>query len=242
MLTRTIALIFLTIPLAAGDLTSRIVTVTETKALDAAPSGTLHLENSRGEVTIEGWDQPRVQITVVKSTTGLFRATDPAERDAAAHLLDHAQVKSERSGDEILISTQVPRSDRGRLIIDYHINAPRASKIVIGAASGGVYITGMAGDIQASLKQGELTLVLPGTAGYGIHARAKFGEVYSALDGGSGGNDQRHHLLGHSLETGEGVSTAPNPTAGAPAPAHKLHLRVGFGDIAITKAFAAPAS
>src|SRR5580700_5301929 len=137
--------ISMAVPLAAGDLSTQIVTVSETKTLDAAPAGTLHLENSWGAVNIEGWDQPRVEITVIKSTTGLFRASEAAQRDAGTHLLEHAQIKSDRNGDEILISTQVPRRDRAALNVLYNIRAPRGSKIVIDR--GGVYITGMAGDM-----------------------------------------------------------------------------------------------
>jgi hypothetical protein len=213
------------IPLAAGDLSSQIVTVTETKTLDAAPAGTLHLENSRGAVNIEGWDQPRVEITVIKSTTGLFHAPD-----AARHLLEHAQIKSDRNGDEILISTLVPRHDRGELEIQYSIKAPRESKIVIDRGNGSVYVMGMAGDMQANMGQGQITLTLPENAEYAIDARAKAGEVYSDSDGDSGGKNQRHHLLGHGFTKGPATS------------AHKLYLRVCFGDIVITKAYTKHAS
>jgi hypothetical protein len=221
--------ISMAIPLAAGNLSTQIVTVSETRTLDAAPAGTLRLENSRGAVNIEGWDQPRVEITVIKSTTGLFRASDSAQRDAATHLLEHAQIKSDRNGDEILISTQVARRDRGALNVLYHIKAPRDSKIVING-NGGVYVTGMAGDMQVNMGQGQITLTLPENAEYSVDARAKAGEVYSDSDGGSGGKEQRHHLLGKGLKGG--------PTT----PAHKLYLRVCFGDIVIAKAYTKHAS
>ncbi len=207
------------IPLAAGDLSTQIVRVSDTKTMDAAPAGTLHLENSRGAVNIEGWDQPRVEITVIKSTTGLFHASDAARR-----LLEHAQIKSDRKGDEILISTQIPRRNRGELKVQYFIKAPRESKILIDRGNGGVYVTGMAGDMQATLEQGQITLTLPENAEYGIDARAKAGDVYADTDRDSG-KEQRHHLLGHSL------------TGGPASPAHKLYLRVCFGDIVITKAY-----
>ena len=208
------------IPLTAGSLSTQIVTVSETKTLDAAPAGTVHLENSWGTVNIEGWDQPRVEITVIKSTTGLFRASEAVQRDAGTHLLEHAQIKSERNGDEILISTQVPRRDRAALNVLYNIRAPRGSKIVIDRGNGGVYITGMAGDMQAGMGQGQIILTLPENVEYGVNARAKAGEVYSDSEG----REQRHHLLGHSF------------TGGPSTPTHKLYLRVCYGDIVITKA------
>lgn len=202
--------ISMAVPLAAGSLSTQIVTVSETKTLDAAPAGTLHLENSRGAVNIEGWDQPRVEITVIKSTTGLFRASDSAQRDAATHLLEHAQIKSERKGDEILISTQVPRRDRGTLKVLYQIKAPRDSKIVING-NGGVYVLGMAGDIQATMQQGQITLTLAENAEYSVDARATFGEVYWEFDG----QGQRHHLLGHSF-VGPSVSGGASAATQAP--------------------------
>lgn len=204
------------IPLAAGDLSSQVVRVSETKTLDAAPAGTLHLENSRGTVNIEGWDQPRVEITVIKSTTGLFRASDAARR-----LMEQAHIKSDRNGDEILISTQIPRHDRGELKVQYDIKAPRDSKIVIDRGNGSVYVAGMAGDIDTTLRQGQLTLVLPENAEYSVDARAKLGDVYWEVDG----QEQRHHFLGHSF------------TNGPATPTHKLYLRVCFGDIMIAKAY-----
>jgi hypothetical protein len=213
--------ILMAIPLAAADLSSQIVRVSETQTLDAARAGTLHLENSRGAVNIEGWDQPRVEITVIKSTTGLFHASD-----AATHLLDHAHIKSDRNGDEILISTQVPRHDRDELRVQYYIKAPRDSKIVIDRGNGSVYVAGMAGDIDTTLKQGQLTLILPENAEYSIDARAKIGDVYWEVDG----QEQRHHFLGHGF------------TNGPATPAHKLYLRVCYGDIMIAKAYTKHAS
>lgn len=203
--------ISMVVPLAAGDLSTQIVRTSEKKTLDAAPSGTLHLENARGAVNIEGWDQATVEITVIKSTTGLFRASDAAQRDAATHLQEHAQVTSERKGDEILISTQVPRRDRGALEVMYYIRAPRDSKIVING-NGGVYVIGMTGDIQANMQHGEITLTLPENAEYGVDARATFGEVYWGVDG----QGERHHLLGHSFV---GATVSSNPSAATQGPA-----------------------
>jgi len=259
------------VPLTAGDLSTQIVRTSETKTLDAAPAGTLHLENPRGAVNIEGWDQPRVEITVIKSTTGVFRASDPGRRDAATHLLEHARIKADRNGDEILISTQVPRRDRGALKVLYYVKAPRDSKIVIDRGNGGVYIIGMAGDIQANMRQGQITLTLPENAVYSVDARATFGEVYGEFDG----QGERRHLLGHSFV---GPSVSGGPSTATPAPVqtvpirvtnsvdgveqaprqinvpvvpdstkaqsdqHRLHLNVYFGDIVITKAYTKHAS
>ena len=198
----------------ADDLSKQVVRVSETKTLDAAVSGTLHFENSRGEVNIEGWDQPKVEITVVRSTEGLYRVSDPAQRDAAKQLLDRIQIQSERRGDETAISTQVSPRDRRKasreVIVEYDIKAPRDSKVVIDAGNGGVYVTGITGDMNATMKQGQLTLALPENAEYSIDARAKIGNVYWEGDG----QEQRHHLFGHSFASGHSSSSGHSSLSG----------------------------
>lgn len=250
----------------ADDLSKQVLRVSETKMLDAAASGTLHLENSRGEVNIEGWDQPRVEITVIRSTGGVYRVSDPAQRDAAKQSLDRVQIQSERHGDETVISTQVAPRDRRKVnrevIVEYDVKAPRDSKIVIDAGNGGVYVTGIAGDMDATMKQGQLTLALPDPSKYDVDAKAKIGGVYWEGDG----HEERHHFWGHSFVSEHSVGDGPSAAGqtvpvtvtssvdGVEAsqrinvpvvpdntkPRHKLHLTVGYGDIVIMKAYGWP--
>jgi hypothetical protein len=247
-----------TAPLRADDLSKQVVRVTETKTVDAAPSGTIHLHSFRGQVNIEGWDQPRVEVTVVKSTAGFYRTSDPKQNDGAKQLLDSVKIQSELHGNETVIAADIPQHGRRKLnrevLVEYDIKAPRDSKIVIDSGDGGLYVTGMAGDIDATLKQGQLTLVLPENAGYTIDARARIGGVYWEGDG----QEQRHHLFGHSFVSGQS-SAAPQaagqtvpitvtPSVGGveqpsqrinvPVVQHKLHLNVCYGDIMITKEYA----
>jgi hypothetical protein len=190
-------------PISAGDLSKPTASVSSTETLPAA--GTVRVEDPRGELSIEGWDQPQVEITVKKS----------------GRLVEHAQIKSERRGEEIVISTDIPKHDRRDVNVEYKIKAPRDSKIVISQAEGGVYVTGIAGDIDASVHRGQITLSLPENAAYKIDAHTKLGSVYSEFDG----NDKRRHLFSHDFD-----GTANTPT-------RQLNLRVVFGDIVILKAY-----
>lgn len=167
------------------------------ETLDAA--GTIHLDHPRGQVYIEAWEQAKVEISVIGSEA------------------DH--VKSERRGDEIVISTQVPAHVKGNWELTYTIKAPRDSKIVIDRGVGGVYVTGIAGDIDASVRHGQITLGVPGSAEYKVEAHAKLGDVYSELKG----EDKRRHLFNHDF------------SGGADNAAHKLNLRDDCGDIVIQK-------
>jgi hypothetical protein len=92
--------------------------------------------------------------------------------------------------------------------------------LIIRHGSGGVIVENVAGDIDATASSGVILLQVPAAAQYSVDAQSKSGgDIYSELTGDS------HHnmLLGERL------------AASAPAPAHRLRLRIGFGDIVIQK-------
>ncbi len=202
-----ITLVFIAISsLFGANFTEKLPRDSTTTRLDAAP--TIHLVNSRGEVTIEGWDQPSVEVTVIRY---------------AMHKgipLDRLQVKSERHGDEIEIRTEAGK-DKGRdVLIDYVIKAPRGSKIVMNSAHGGAYVSGITGEIEASLKKGELTLRVANAPALDAHTR--LGQVYSEFDD----QDKRRHGFNHDV-TAQGSG-------------QKLSLKTDCGDIVILKDVIAP--
>jgi hypothetical protein len=173
------------------------------------PAGAIRLDHPRGEVSIEGWDQPRVEITITKSGKSA----------------EHAVIKSDRRSDEIVISTEIPAHDRRDVHVVYSIKAPRDSKIVVDRADGGVYMLGMTGDTDASVRSGQITLSVPQAAAYRIEAQAKLGDVYSDF----AGDHQRRHLFGHNF-AGGGPSSSNSGR-------HKLHLHADCGDIVIMKEY-----
>jgi hypothetical protein len=77
----------------------------------------IRLENSFGELDIDGWDRPEVEV-------------DAKER---------AQIGAKQDGNDVVISTGYPPrngfmrllSGRGDIEISYRIKAPRASKLII---------------------------------------------------------------------------------------------------------------
>jgi hypothetical protein len=82
------------------------VQVSKTEKMDFPANGTLRLQNSTGDVTIEGWDQPGSEITTTKSSKEEYPAKD---RDKAATQLDRVQVSAKLNGNELVITTQYPR-------------------------------------------------------------------------------------------------------------------------------------
>ena len=110
------------------------------------------------------------------------------------------------------------RSRHGGIEINYRVKAPRASKLIIDHNSGGVNISDISGDIDATVINGQITVSLaPGQ--YAIDSQCKVGDVYSDFEG----HYYRRHLLGKGF------------VHQSPTPATNLHLRARYGDIMILK-------
>src|SRR5580658_8212698 len=97
--------------LPANDEIPQRIQVTKTDHADFPAGGTLRLKNSTGELTIEGWDQPGVEITTTKSTKLAYTSSSP-ERAKASQVLDEVKVSEARQGDELVITTDFPRHRR----------------------------------------------------------------------------------------------------------------------------------
>jgi hypothetical protein len=203
----------------AEDLTKKIITVSHTDNFAAA--ATIHFDNSRGVVNIEGWDQPGIEVTVTKSTGKVF---DAKQHPAADQLLGRVNVKAESKGDQIVISTMIPKKDRTAVLVDYVIHAPRGTKVEVIHGEGGVFVTGIASDMHVDLHRGQVTMSLPPSETYAINARTSIGDVYSDFEGT---DKPRRMGLTHDF-----IGAA----AGSSTPAHKLTFGVDVGDVVLLKA------
>ena len=210
----------LALPLLADDLSKEGLSTTHTERFNVPAAGTIRLKNSFGEVDIDGWDRPEVEVTVVRSSGHFY---DAKERAEAQRSLESAQIKAEQDGNDVVISTLLDR--RSDIGISYRIKAPRASKLIIDHKSGGVTISNISGDIHATVVSGQITIALAAGGQYAIDTHCTIGDVYSDLDG----HYQRKHLLGKEFVR---PSTAS---------ATNLYLRVRFGDIMILQPHAPPA-
>ncbi len=62
--------------------------------------GTLVLHNSFGEVNVEGWDEPTVEITVTKATNKKY---DASEEYKGREHLDRIRVDIDKESDDRLV-------------------------------------------------------------------------------------------------------------------------------------------
>jgi hypothetical protein len=198
---------------------------TTTERVDFAPGGTVRIDGSYGDLNIEGWDRPIVEVTVIKTLPYGHKAKQP---DQGAPELDRVRIVTEhKSPPEVTISTALPsrhlpwmppftRHTTGGVMVQYEIHVPRDSRLAIHHGTGAVSVNNVAGDIDASVGRGDILLWLsPGS--YSLDARTKFGIVSSDLQGTA----HNRHLIGESFARDN------------PPPSHRLHLRMGFGGITL---------
>lgn len=212
--------------LLAADQPKEKVQVSKTERMDFRPGGTLRLTNSIGVLTVEAWDRPDVEITTIKTTQGEY---DASEREKATHQLDKVSIAAERRGDELVITTKFPRyrtfpltyplAGAANLDVEYRIKAPKTARLIANHDVGDVNVDGLVGDINVTLLQGQIMLHLPEEGQYDIHAKSDSGNVNSDFPG------QKKRSWWLSQRAASEDSTA----------AHKVNLKVVFGDIVILK-------
>jgi hypothetical protein len=215
--------------LLAATEASQKVEISKTESMDFAPGGVLRLTNSIGYLTVGGWDEPRMEITTIKWTKKAVAAGDQAKASAE---LDQVHVTVERKGNEATIATDFPRHrvypppapwGRGTHFgLEYRIRVPRDTRLIVaGHDVGEIHIQDLINDIDVNLEQGEVMLHLPEDGRYAIHATSDFGTINCDFPGEE---KRRRWFTGHRWESEEKA-----------AGAHKLKLKVGFGDVVILK-------
>jgi len=196
--------------------------LTNTEHVAFAPGGTIHLNNTYGEVIVEGWDHPEVEITVVKSMRFGLMPSDETTKH-----LESIRIATERRSDtELAITTTLPtrakrflllpRNTKAGVTLEYQIHVPSDSRLSIHHGTGMVSVTGVSGDLDATVGRGDIMLWLK-PASYSIDAKVKFGHVSSEFEGDA----LSQYLIGQRFTHGESTAT------------HRLHLRMGFGGITI---------
>ena len=198
------------------------VKITKTEQMDFPSGGLLHLNDVIGDLTIEPWDQPGIEITTTKSTKADL---DSQNHEKGVAELDQVHIAAQRKGNELTLTTEFPRyghflfvPGHTRFDLDTHISVPRNTRLDI-HGSGQIYLNNLASDIQAEISHGTIVLHLPEQGHYDIDARSKFGTVESDFPG----QEKRSHWIGHSF--------TDQPATGA----QKLYLRTGYGDVILLK-------
>jgi len=193
---------------------------TDTQRLDFPDGAALRITGSFGELSIEGWDQPVLELVTLKSAR--------ASEDAGKAMLGQIRITTEKETGGAAIVTTVPKQSflkrklKGPLPVDveYRIRVPRTARLTVDHLEGEVHVTNISGDLHITDGKGQITVSLPEQGMYSIDALTKLGAIDSDF---SGRQVPKRLKLGHAF-LGEG-------SAG-----QKLYLRNGYGDITILKA------
>jgi hypothetical protein len=208
---------------------------TSTQHVSFLPGGAITLNNSYGYLTVEGWDEPEVEITVTKSTNRFYQ---PDQKEKAEKHFDEIRVAAERRSDkELAISTKLPARHgfpssvlpSGRIIItmpktskrgvtvEYMVHVPRDSRVTVHQDNGHVWVSDVTGDIEVDSHTGDMIVMLPDPGPYSIDARTRMGSVSSDL---VGQGHKQFPVGSHFVHAGEASS-------------RRILLRMGRGSITI---------
>lgn len=200
--------------------------VTNTERVPFAPGGTIRLNNSYGYLTVEGWDDPEVEIEVTKSTDSFY---EPSRQQRAEQPFEQIRVVAERRSDsELAISTILPghhrfqpKAKRG-VTIEYRIRVPRDSRLVVHHDNGYVWVSDVTGDLDVRSHTGDMIVELTDPGPYSIDARTRMGSVSSDFMGKSMGRLSQF-LVGSHFDYA------------SPTPKRRIYLRMGRGSIEIKR-------
>jgi hypothetical protein len=197
-----------------------------TQKVNFNAGGTIRWSKSWGDLYIEGWDQPQIEITVRKFTS---YSDHPAQlKEKAPPKLESISIADQRQSDsEMVISTMwaqrkdwappLSKSTKNGVHLEYRVYVPRNSHLVIDHRGGSVEIGNVTGDIEAANKDGDILVMVPASGKYAIEARSKMGHIASDFEG----HTLSRYLVGQRFVGGD------------PAGAKRLQLRTGFGGITI---------
>jgi hypothetical protein len=213
------------LPAEAQTIDKREAEVTTTQSLEFGAKGTIQIVDSFGSVKVEGWDKEEVELTVKKRTQKKY---EPKDLDKAAKGLERFKVTMETVGETslLVINTKYPSWTpifRGKtnLNLEYLIKVPRQSTLLIKHGIGEVEVVNVSGDIEATASIGEISLRLPEDQSYAVDARARIGDVSSEFG---------------QITHRKGLFAIGAKLAGEPAaPARRIFLRVGIGDVQVSK-------
>jgi len=182
---------------------------TFSKQLPTEAVNLVDLDFSVGEVTVEAWDSPGVQLDVELKC---HRATGSC-RDAAQKV----RLVYSTDGDKLRIATKDwPKLSGHGLEAHIRVQMPRKLSLKADLGVGEMRIAGLERDVKANLGVGQLTMTLPESAVSSVHADTGVGEA-SLVAGG-------HHYESAGLITRALRWTRGNGTA-------KISADCGVGEI-----------
>lgn len=196
------AIVMLTASAAmAADEPTEPVAVTSTQRVALAPGGTVQIDETWGELSIEGWDEPAVEVVMTRRTA---KPHAGAKAEKARADLERFGARVEGAApDRVSIVGVNPGGSVGRPLggksgvrLTYVLRVPRNSRLELDNGVGTVRIADVTGDIAIDSDVGEVTLKVPIEPTTAVEASSGIGdvEVSAALE--EQGDLRRRALVG----------------------------------------------
>jgi hypothetical protein len=232
-MTRRLGVVFLgvsllgaALPLFAEEGFPQSFEVTRTEHVNFPPGGTIRLNDSYGYLSVDGWDEPQVEVTITKSTDRFYK---PGQQEEGKRRLELIRVTTERRSDtELSITTirpsrngtwspPLPPTTKAGVTVEYQIRVPRDSRLLIHHDTGYVWVSDVTGNIETTSHTGDMVVMLPSSGSFSIDAKSRLGSITSDFAGAG----VKEFVVGtRFIRAGED-------------PSHRVYLRIGRGNITI---------
>jgi hypothetical protein len=146
--------------------------------------GTLTIDTRMGDIQVEAWDEPRLEIDAEK-------VVEAGNQKKAGPLYDQVQVVLAGQDKQVLLRTLYPgrrpwRPFRGesKLSVNFHIHMPFDANLTLRCVDGDVRVSGLVGKQEINVNYGDVEINIPSIYRLrSLNARSVLGYVQSDLHG-----------------------------------------------------------
>ena len=146
--------------------------------------GTLTIDARMGDVQVEGWDEPHLEIDAEK-------VVEAKDEKHAQPLYDEVQVVLEGKDKQVQLRTLYPARrpwrpfrDESKLTVNFRIHMPFDANMVLKCVDGDVRVSGLIGKQEINVNYGDVEINVPSIYRLrSLNARSILGYVQSDLHG-----------------------------------------------------------
>jgi hypothetical protein len=146
--------------------------------------GTLTIDTRMGDIQVEGWDEPRLEVKAEK-------VVQAKNEQKAQPLYELVQVAVEGKDKQVLLRTLYPPRrlwrpfrDESKLSVNFRIRMPYDANLVLKCVDGDVRVNGLVGKQEIHVNYGDVEINVPSTYRLrSLNARTILGYVQSDLHG-----------------------------------------------------------
>jgi hypothetical protein len=146
--------------------------------------GTLTVQTRTGDIQVESWDEPRLQIDAEK-------VVEAKDQKHAQPLYEQVQVVLSGQDKQVLLRTIYPTRrlwrpfrDESKLSVNFRIHMPFDADLILKCVDGDVRVSGLVGKQEVNVNYGDVEINVPSLYRLrSLNARSLLGYVQSDLHG-----------------------------------------------------------